>query len=76
VIPVLPHRGSTIAIDGERLPGPYFVDDERAEMPASDARAKTATDIYDWYQRHASSEHLVKDIAEKLALNEKDGKDG
>ena len=76
VIPVLPHRGSTIAIDGERLPGPYFVDDERAEMPASDARAKTATDIYDWYQRHASSEHLVKGIAEKLALNEKDGKDG
>ena len=75
VIPVLPHGGSTIAIDGERLPGPFFIDFDRAEIPAGDVRARMATTIYDWYQRHAASEHLVRGIAEKLALNARDGRD-
>lgn len=76
VIPVLPHGGSTIAIDGELLPGPFFIDFDRAEIPAGDARARIATAIYGWYQRHAASEHLVRGIAEKLVLNARDGKDG
>jgi hypothetical protein len=75
VIPVLPHRGAPIAIDGERLPGPYFIDFDCAEIPASEARGKIAANICDWYQRHASSEHLVRGIAEKFGLNEKDGTD-
>ena len=76
VIPVLPHGGSTIGMDGERMPGPFFIDFDRSEIPAGDARATMAAGIYDWYQRHAASEHLVKGIAEKLALNPRDGKDG
>ena len=68
VIPVLPHSGSTIAIDCDRLPGPFFVESERAEIPGAEARAKTATDIYNWYHRNASSEILVRQIAEIFQL--------
>ena len=68
VIPVLPHRGSAIAIDGDRLPGPFFVGPESAEIPDAEARAKTATRIYDWYQRHVASGHLIEGIATTFGL--------
>jgi hypothetical protein len=68
VIPVFPHRGSAISRDGDRLPGPFFVEPDRAEIPDAKARFKVAADIYAWYQRHAFSEHLVQDIAKALDL--------
>ncbi len=68
VIPVFPHRGSPISVDGDRLPGPFFVEPDRAEIPDAQARPKIAADIYAWYQRHASSEHLVQGIAKALGL--------
>ena len=68
VIPVLPHRGSPIVINGDRLPGPFFVESVRCEIPDSTERGKIATEIYDWYQRHASSEHLVSAIASMFGL--------
>jgi len=64
VVPVLPHRGSPISIDGDPLPGPFFVESERAEIPGAEGRAKLATDIYNWYHRNASSEILVRRIAD------------
>ena len=68
VIPVLPHRGSAIAMDGDRLPGPFFIENERAEIPSAESRAKTAQDIYEWYHRCAASGHLVQGIAAALDL--------
>jgi hypothetical protein len=68
VIPILPHRGSPIAIEGARLPGPFFIDVDRAEIPADEARGKIAANIYDWYQRYASAEHLVRGIAETVGI--------
>jgi hypothetical protein len=68
VIPVFPHRGSAISLDGDRLPGPFFVEPDCAEIPDAQARPKIAADIYAWYQRHASSEHLVRGIAKALGL--------
>jgi hypothetical protein len=76
VVPVLPHHGTTVAVDGDHLPGPFFVGLDRAEMPAAEARGKIANEIYSWYQRHALSEHLVRKIAEKFALTERGGTDG
>jgi hypothetical protein len=67
VTPVFPHRGSAISVEGDRLPGPFFVEPDRIEIP-DEGRAKIAADIYDWYQRHASSEHLVQGIARILRL--------
>jgi hypothetical protein len=66
VVPVFPHRGSAISIDGDRLPGPFFVEPDRSEIPDAPERAKIALDIHVWYQRHASSERLVQGIAEAL----------
>lgn len=68
VIPVFPHRGSAISVEGDRLPGPFFVEPDRAEIPDARTRPKIAADIYSWYQRHASSEHLVEDIAKTFDL--------
>jgi hypothetical protein len=69
VIPVFPHRGSAITLDGDHLPGPFFVEPDRGETPDAQARPQIAADIYDWYQRHASSEHLIRGIAEIIGLS-------
>lgn len=66
VIPVFPHRGSAISVQGDRLPGPYFVDRRRSELPQE--RAGIASEIYAWYQRCASSQHLARGIAGALGL--------
>ena len=68
VIPVLLHPSRPIAIDGDHLPGPFFVGFDRAEIPGAEARSEAAAEIYSWYQRHASSEHLIQGIASALGL--------
>ena len=68
VITVFPHRGSPIAIDGDVLPGPYFMDTRFVELPSANDREKVASQIYQWYQRRASSEHRARTIARALGL--------
>jgi hypothetical protein len=68
VIPVFPHRGSAVSLDGDRLPGPFFIESDRCEIPDAQVRPQIAADIYAWYQRHASSEHLIQGIAKTLGL--------
>lgn len=68
VITVLPHRGSAIVMDGDRFPGPFFVEADRAEIPGAEARANIASDIYNWYKRHVSSELLLRTISEMIGL--------
>ncbi len=69
IIPVLPHRGTSISMAGDRLPGPFFVSRSEQHVPMADDRAAVAQSIYDWYQRHASSEVLVNGVAELLGLS-------
>jgi hypothetical protein len=66
VVPVFPHRGSAVSLRGDRLPGPYFIDERHSELPQD--RAAIASEIYAWYQRYASSEHLARGIAGALGL--------
>src|SRR5205085_1468549 len=40
VIPVFPHRGSAISLDGDRLHGPFFVETDCGEIPGAQDRAK------------------------------------
>jgi hypothetical protein len=68
VIPVFPHRGSEISRGGDRMPGPFFVEEDCCEIPGSPERAKVATEIYNWYQRQASSELLVQGVVNILGL--------
>lgn len=68
VVPVFPHRGSEISIEGDGLPGPFFVDADSSELPSIDARPDLAERFYGWYQRHASSDHLARGIARALRI--------
>jgi len=68
VIPVFPHRGSPISVEGDRLPGPFFVDPNDNNVPTAEDRPKIAANIYEWYQRHSSSDRLVRAIASALGL--------
>ncbi len=69
VIPIFPHPGSTISVEGDRLPGPFFVSRGKKDVPDANNRAAIAQNIYDWYQRHVLSELLVNGIAEVLGLS-------
>jgi hypothetical protein len=66
VVPVFPHRGSAIFVRDDRLPGPYFIDTARFELPENPP--KIAAEIYAWYGRNVSSDHLVRGIADALGL--------
>src|SRR5207248_11247749 len=68
LIPVFPHRGTPVSIAGDRLPGPFFVDANDSNVPNAGDRPKAAADIYNWYERHASSVQLVRGIADALGL--------
>lgn len=68
VIPVFPHRGTPISVNGDRLSGPFFVDLNGSDVPNMEARPKVAANIYDWYQRHSSSDQLVRGVEEALGL--------
>lgn len=68
VIPVLPHIHSPIALRGDPLPGPYFVDANQTHLPAIADRAKISAGIYEWYRRNASVEGLAKTIASLLQI--------
>lgn len=68
VIPIFPARGSSISLEGDRLPGPFFIDSNSCQLPVIDDRTKVAAQFYDWYQHHSSSEHLARGIADALGL--------
>jgi hypothetical protein len=68
VVPILPNRGSAISVEGDRLPGPFFVDSTSLELPAVKDRAIVAAAFYNWYQRHASSDQLARGISRALRL--------
>jgi hypothetical protein len=68
VVPIFPHRGSEISIEGDRLPGPFFMNADSSELPTVNARAHLAEQFYSWYRRHASSDYLARGIARALQL--------
>jgi hypothetical protein len=68
VVPIFPHRGSEISIQGDRLPGPFFINADSLELPTVNDRVTLAQRFYGWYQRHASSDHLAGGIARALQL--------
>ena len=69
VIPVFPHPGTSISINEDRLPGPFFIGSKNSEVPSAEERPKVAANIYDWYQRYAASDSLVRGVAESLGIN-------
>lgn len=68
VIPVFPNQGQTISLDGDALPGPFFVDATSHHFPRSQDSESVAAAFHTWYRRHAASEHLTRGIADALQL--------
>jgi hypothetical protein len=66
VIPVFPYPGSAIYISDDYLPGPFFVNHDRHDLPRD--RAETARAIYDWYHRRVAWEHLARGVSDALSL--------
>jgi hypothetical protein len=71
VITIMPHSGSPVVINGERMPGPFFIEKDRAEIPDEAARARIAGEIYACYQRQIASANLIERLAEIFALKER-----
>src|ERR1700730_2113819 len=68
VIAVFPHHGSLISIESDPLPGPWFIDARAIELPAANDRENVSSQIYQWYQRHASSKQRAHTIARALGV--------
>lgn len=66
VIPVLPHPGSPISVEGDSLPGPFFVADGSSHLPDEADRGNLAVEFYEWYERRATSRRLAAAVAEMM----------
>ena len=66
VIPVFPRSGSTIAVDQDALPGPFFVAETGHALPGETERAAVAQAFYSWYGRNATAAHLAATLAPLL----------
>ncbi|HEX4640660.1 MAG TPA: hypothetical protein VH252_04700 [Chthoniobacterales bacterium] len=67
VIPILSHREETIALDGEPLPGPYFLKPDSSQFPPRSELTAVRSRCFDWYRGHAHSRRAARIYAELLA---------
>jgi hypothetical protein len=68
-VPVFAHRAAPISIDSDPLPGPFFVESALAKLPDASSRAEVGARFYQWYRRHAASNHLANQIERALDSN-------
>jgi hypothetical protein len=66
VIPVLSHREEPIAINGDALPGPYYITAEAINFPPPEQLRGVQKKIYAWYHAHADAHQLARVYAEAL----------
>jgi hypothetical protein len=66
IIPVLSHREPPIEVNGDALPGPYYVTPSAANFPALDELPEVRCRVYDWYYAHAASRQAARVYAEAL----------
>lgn len=66
VVPILSHREGPIAINGDALPGPYYITPEAINFPAPEQLRETQQKIYAWYHAHGGSYRLARVYAEAL----------
>ena len=66
IVPVLSHRESAIGVNGDSLPGPYYLTPEARNFPAPDELRDAQRKIYAWYHAHCASRLLARVYAEAL----------
>jgi hypothetical protein len=66
ILPVLSHREAPIAINGDALPGPFYITSEAINFPPPEQLRETQQKVYAWYHAHADSHQLARVYAEAL----------
>jgi hypothetical protein len=66
VIPILSHREQPITVDGDALPGPYWLSSNDAHFPAPDELPAVRERFYAWYHAHADAQQIARNFAEAL----------
>ena len=66
LIPILSHREDSIAVNGDALPGPYYLSQSAARFPQPEELPAFRRRCYNWYQAHASSRQAARTYAEAL----------
>jgi len=66
VVPVVAHREELIALDGEALPGPYFLTADAVNLPSLEELPAVRRRCFDWYRAHAHSRRAAQVFAEAL----------
>jgi hypothetical protein len=66
VIPIVSHREESIAIDGDALPGPFYLTRGAAHFPAPGELPGGGRRCYEWYRAHAHSRQAARIYAEAL----------
>jgi hypothetical protein len=66
IVPILSHREDPIALDGDTLPGPFYVTPSAIKFPAPEELRQTQQKIYAWYHAHGDSRQLARVYAEAL----------
>jgi hypothetical protein len=66
VIPIVSHREPAIAVDGDPLPGPYWLLPGAVNFPQPDELPAVRERFYTWYHAHAGSRQTARIYAEAL----------
>jgi hypothetical protein len=66
VIPILSHHEEAIAVEGDALPGPFYLTPNPSHFPKPDDLPALRLRCHNWYQAHASSRHTARIYSEAL----------
>ncbi|MEY2529733.1 MAG: hypothetical protein QOJ05_1823 [Verrucomicrobiota bacterium] len=66
IVPILSHREEAISIDGDAMPGPYYLMPGATNFPASEELGEIRQRIHRWYHRHGDSRQVAAGYAEAL----------
>jgi hypothetical protein len=66
IVPILSHREDIISVDGDSLPGPYYVTPTAVNFPDPEQLREIQRKIYDWYHAHGDARQVARVYAEAL----------
>lgn len=66
IVPILSHREDSISVNGDSLPGPFYLTPAGINFPAPEQLREIQRTIYDWYHAHCDARQVARVYAEAL----------
>jgi len=66
VIPIVSHREESITVDGDALPGPFYLRPHASRFPRPDEVPALRQRCFNWYHAHADARQTARIYAEAL----------